>query len=152
MGVLNDNTPDDGVFDMAPQKKQAARPAAGKGAARNTQKKAAPRKAAQPQTKPAPKKRPPVNDNAPGAVAWKMALILCCGLIVISLLFASVNGGADYVGLPDTTNTKPTPTPPVETVDPNLNVQGSDLTPIPAGPSPEAGTDADTQTQESPTP
>ena len=70
--------------------------------------------------------------------------------MVFSLLFASINGGAKYVGVPyenDKDNT--TPTPPVASIDPNVNISGSDATPIP--PSPTPGVDptpegGDTQT------
>ena len=136
---------------MARQNKQASRPAASKGAGKNTQKKAAPRKAAQPQ--PKPRKAAPVADTAPGAVAWKLALILCCGLIIISLLFASVNGGSQYIGMPDSTP-KATATPPVVTPDPNVNISGSQLTPIPADPSPEVSPEVtpDAEAQQSPAP
>lgn len=70
----------------------------------------------------------------PGSILWKLALILCMGLVVFSLLFASVNGGSRYIGL--TNNNSATPTPPVVSTDPNQTVTGSDATPIPPSPTP----------------
>ena len=99
-----------------------------------------------PNNRPAPKAQPrPVQrkrteqaEAAPGDVLWRLALLLCTGLTVIALLFASVNGGSVYTGATDTDkSTKTTPTPPVETMDPSLNITGSDQTPIPPSPSPE---------------
>ena len=61
----------------------------------------------------------------PGNMLWRLALILCVGLAIFSLLFASINGGSIYVGVTyeqeDTT-----PTPPVSNVDPNMTITGSD--------------------------
>lgn len=110
----------------------------------NQSKKSAPK--AQPR-----KRREPV-ETAPGSVMLRLALLLCTGLIVIGLLFASVNGGSQYVGLPEEDNTKATPTPPVATIDPALNVQGSDITPIPPSASPEGDTATTESTEETPTP
>lgn len=108
--------------------------------------------AKQPQTKrPAPNRsgkqpakaqsRPVKRERAestPGEMMWKMALILCTGLVIFSLLFASINGGSMYVGLTDSDkDTETTPTPPMATIDPNLDVQGSDMTPIPPSAAPE---------------
>lgn len=85
---------------------------------------------------PQPRKRKAQEEPAPGSVLMRLALMLCTGLIVVGLLFASVNGGSQYVGLPEQ-DTKTTPTPPVETADPMVNVEGSDITPIPPSASPE---------------
>ncbi len=103
------------------------------------------------QPKPRPKKRKEREEVSPGNVLWRMGLLLCTGLVVVGLLFASVNGGSQYVGLEQDT-TKATPTPPVETVSPDPNVQGSDMTPIPPSASPEGGTTEDGTTTEQPTP
>ena len=99
---------------------------------------------------PAPKKRKEREEVSAGSVLWRMGLLLCTGLVIFSLLFASVVGGSQYVGLPEE-NTKATPTPPVETVDPMQNVEGSDMTPIPPSASPESGTEGSTTTEQ-PTP
>ena len=99
-----------------------------------------------------PKKRREPAETAPGSVMVRLALLLCTGLIVIGLLFASVNGGSQYVGLPEEDNTKATPTPPMATIDPALNVQGSDITPIPPSASPEGDTATTESTEETPTP
>ena len=102
---------------------------------------------------PQPKKRKAQEESNPGSIMWRMGLLLCTGLIVFSLLFASVNGGSKYVGL--TEQEKTTPTPPVETeviIDPSLNVEGSDMTPIPPSASPEAGIEGGTTETEAPTP
>ena len=90
---------------------------------------------------PAPKTRKsaPREEATPGSVMWKLALILCTGLIIFSLLFASVTGGSKYVGMPEKDTTS-TPTPPVAVIDPELNVSGSDITPPPP-PSPTPGVD-----------
>ena len=102
---------------------------------------------------PQPKKRKAQEEHAPGSVLLRLALLLCTGLIVFALLFASVNGGSKYVGLPE--KEKATPTPPVETqaiIDPGLNVEGSDMTPIPPSASPEGDTATTESTEETPTP
>lgn len=120
------------------------------GASDFTQKK---KTAAAPQQPAKPKrtnKEAAAEAATPGNVLWKLALILCVGLVVFSLLFASINGGSKYVGVTyenDTENA--TPTPPVASVDPNVNITGSDMTPLP--PSPTPGVDpspevTDTQT------
>lgn len=73
----------------------------------------------------------------PGNILWRLSLILCVGLVIFSLLFASINGGAKYVGLTETKDQEiTTPTPPVSSVDPNVNITGSDATPIPPSPTP----------------
>ena len=108
--------------------------------------------AKQPAPKAQPKKRREPVETAPGSVMVRLALLLCTGLIVIGLLFASVNGGSQYVGLPEEDNTKSTPTPPMATIDPALNVQGSDITPIPPSASPDSGTTEDGGTTEQPIP
>lgn len=100
---------------------------------------------------PQPKKRKVQEEAAPGSILMRMSLLLCTGLVVVGLLFASVNGGSQYVGLPEEDNTKATPTPPVATVDPMQNVEGSELTPIPPSASPEGGTEGSTTTEQ-PTP
>ena len=110
----------------------------------NQSKKSAPK--AQPR-----KRREPV-ETAPGSVMLRLALLLCTGLIVVGLLFASVNGGSQYVGFPEQDDSKTTPTPPVATVDPALNVQGSDITPIPPSATPDSGTTEDGGTTEQPIP
>ena len=105
-----------------------------------------------PKAAPQPKKRKAQEETAPGSIMWRMGLLLCTGLVVFSLLFASVNGGSKYVGV--TEKEKATPTPPMETevtIDPNLNVQGSDMTPIPPSASPE-GDVIEGETAETPTP
>lgn len=97
-----------------------------------------PPQAAPKQSQPAKRRPREQQESAPGEVMWRLALILCTGLIVVALLFASVNGGSQYVGLTDSDkDTDTTPTPPVATIDPNLNVEGSDMTPIPPSASPE---------------
>ena len=75
----------------------------------------------------------------PGNLVWRLALILCVGLVIFSLLFASVNGGSKIVGITDS-NEGATPTPPVATTDPNVNITGSDATPIPPSPTPGVDT------------
>ena len=101
---------------------------------------------------PQPQKRREKEDTTPGGIMWRMGLLLCTGLVVVGLLFASVNGGSEYVGLTEKDTTKATPTPPVETVDPNVNVEGSDMTPIPPSASPEGGTEDGGSAEQSPTP
>ena len=110
------------------------------------------RKQGSPKNNPAPKtKKVPVReDPAPGSVLLKLALILCTALVVFSLMFASVNGGSKYVGLPEE-DTKTTPTPPVTVIDPALNVSGSEITPPPP-PSETPGVDAPVDGGEAPTP
>ena len=105
------------------------------------------------QPKPRPKKRKEQEEASAGSVMWRMGMLLCTGLVVVGLLFASVNGGSQYVGL-EQDKTKATPTPPVETVDPMQNVEGSDITPIPPSATPEDGatTEGGTGTEQSPTP
>ena len=96
------------------------------------------KQATAPKQKPQPKR---VNRDAaaeaatPGNMLWRLALILCVGLVVFSLLFASINGGGKYVGV-TTEKENATPTPPVSSVDPNVNITGSDATPIPPSPTP----------------
>lgn len=72
----------------------------------------------------------------PGNILWRLSLILCVGLIVFSLLFASINGGSKYVGITYEKDDA-TPTPPVSSVDPNVNISGSDATPIPPSATPD---------------
>lgn len=80
----------------------------------------------QPEQQAAPKARPKpqkintdaaVEESTPGNVMWKLGILACVGMIVISLLFASINGGSVYVG----EDAKPTatPTPPVSSVMPD---------------------------------
>jgi len=111
------------------------------------------RRAAAPQQPAKPKrtnKEAAAEAATPGNILWRLALILCVGLVVFSLLFASINGGSKYVGVTnDNDKGNTTPTPPVASVDPNVNISGSDATPIP--PSPTPGVDpapegGDTQT------
>ena len=71
----------------------------------------------------------------PGSMLWRLALILCVGLVIFSLLFASINGGSTIVGITEQ-NDSATPTPPITTPDPNINITGSDATPIPPSPTP----------------
>lgn len=86
----------------------------------------------------------------PGNILWRLALILCVGLVVFSLLFASINGGSKYVGVTyDNDKETVTPTPPISSIDPNVNISGSDATPIPPSPTPgidEAPEGSDAQT------
>ena len=78
-----------------------------------------------------------------GNILWRLALILCVGLVVFSLLFASVNGGSKYVGVTyETEQEDTTPTPPAPSIDPNINVSGSDVTPPPPSPTPAEETPA----------
>jgi hypothetical protein len=122
-------------------------------APKNTRKPAPKQAKRAPAPKAQPKKRKEQEEVSAGSVLWRMGLLLCTGLVVIGLLFSSIVGGSEYVGLEDQDKAKATPTPPVETVDPNTNVQGSDMTPIPPSASPEAGTTEDsTTTEQSPTP
>ena len=123
-------------------------------APKNTRKPAPKRAQKAPAPKAQPKKRKEQEDVSAGSVLWRMGLLLCTGLVIFSLLFASIVGGSEYVGLPEEDTTKATPTPPVETIDPGLNVQGSDMTPIPPSASPEgdATTEDGATTEQSPTP
>ena len=96
--------------------------------------KAAPKQAPQPQrAKKEPKEAPTV-----GSILWRLGLILCVGLVVFSLLFASINGGSKIVGVTydDTEPELTTPTPPVPEIDSNITISGSDATPIPPSPTP----------------
>lgn len=78
--------------------------------------------------------------STPGNILWRLSLILCVGLVIFSLLFASINGGSNYVGITyENDKGTTTPTPPISSVDPNVNITGSDATPIP--PSPTSGVD-----------
>lgn len=133
------------------QQPQNRRPARNQGSAADfTQKKQAPPKRQTQSPKPKQRELP---ESTPGEVLWKLALILCTGMVIAALLFASINGGSQYVGLPEQ-DTNATPTPPIVSVDPALNVTGSDQTPIPPSPTPEgdaatgdtAGGDATTVT------
>ena len=112
-------------------------------APKNTRKPAPKRAQKAPAPKAQPKKRKEQEDVSAGSVLWRMGLLLCTGLVIFSLLFASIVGGSEYVGLPEEDTTKATPTPPMETIDPNLNVQGSDMTPIPPSATPENGVTAE---------
>lgn len=107
-----------------------------------------------PAPKAQPKKRREQEESTPGGVMWRMGLLLCTGLVIMSLLFASINGGSQYVGITEKDDTKATPTPPVETVDPMQNVEGSDMTPIPPSASPEGDTTVEDSgtAEQSPTP
>ena len=89
------------------------------------------------QTKPRPKQRQEKEEASPAELLWRMSLLLCTGLVVVALLFSSIIGGSEYVGVEEQDQAKATPTPPVETADPNVNVQGSDITPVPPSASPE---------------
>lgn len=117
--------------------KSSAQSRSGNGANYNQKKKTA----AAPQQPAKPKrtnKEAAAEAATPGNILWRLALILCVGLVVFSLLFASINGGAKYTGLTydkDDSGTA-TPTPPVASVDPNVNISGSDATPIPPSPTP----------------
>ena len=123
-------------------------------APKNTRKPAPKQAKRAPAPKAQPKKRKEQEKVSAGSVLWRMGLLLCTGLVVIGLLFSSIVGGSEYVGLEDQDKAKATPTPPVETVDPNTNVQGSDMTPIPPSASPEGDstTEDGTTTEQSPTP
>ncbi|MBQ5671836.1 MAG: hypothetical protein IIV43_05725 [Oscillospiraceae bacterium] len=122
-------------------------------APKNTRKPAPKQAQRAPAPKAQPKRHREREEPAPGSVFMRLALLLCTGLVVVGLLFSSVVGGSEYVGLPEEDTTKATPTPPMETIDPNLNVQGSDMTPIPPSATPEAGaTTEDSTTTEQPTP
>ena len=123
-------------------------------APKNTRKPAPKQAKRAPAPKAKPKKRKEQEEVSAGSVLWRMGLLLCTGLVVIGLLFSSVVGGSEYVGLEDQDKAKATPTPPVESIDPGLNVQGSDMTPIPPSASPEgdATTEDGTTTEQSPTP
>lgn len=72
----------------------------------------------------------------PGNILWRLSLILCIGLVVFSLLFASINGGSNYVGITHEKD-EATPTPPVSSIDPNVTISGSDATPIPPSATPD---------------
>ena len=121
-------------------------------APKNTRKPAPKQAKRAPAPKAQPKKRKEQEEVSAGSVLWRMGLLLCTGLVVICLLFSSVVGGSEYVGLEDQDKAKATPTPPVETIDPGLNVQGSDMTPIPPSASPEGDTATTESTEETPTP
>ena len=101
-------------------------------------------------TAPKTKKAVSREEATPGSVLWKLALILCTGLIIFALLFASVTGGSKYVGLTEEDTTS-TPTPPVAVIDPALNVSGSDITPPPP-PSETPGVDTPAEIEEAPIP
>ena len=106
-----------------------------------------------PPKKAAPKKRAPEKEApTPGSIMWRMGILLCTGLVVVGLLFSSIVGGSQYVGLTEQETTKATPTPPTEMTDPTLNIEGSELTPIPPSASPEGGTTEEGTTTEQPTP
>lgn len=101
--------------------------------------------AEQPRKKKAAASQQPTRTNrdaakeaaTPGSIFWRLALILCVGLVIFSLLFASINGGSKYVGITyETEKETTTPTPPVSSIDPNVNISGSDITPIPPSPTP----------------
>ncbi len=121
----------------------------------NRNRKPAPKQAKKaPAPKAQPKKHKQQEEATPGGVLWRMGLLLCTGLVVFSLLFSSVVGGSQYTGLPEE-DTKTTPTPPVEEViDPNVNVEGSDMTPIPPSATPEGDTTTvdGTTVEQTPTP
>ena len=121
-------------------------------APKNTRKPAPKQAKRAPAPKAQPKKRKEQEEVSAGSVLWRMGLLLCTGLVIFSLLFSSVVGGSEYVGLEDQDKAKATPTPPVETIDPGLNVQGSDMTPIPPSASPEGDTATTESTEETPTP
>lgn len=121
-------------------------------APKNTRKPAPKQAKKAPASKAQPKKRKEQEEVSAGSVLWRMGLLLCTGLVVIGLLFSSIVGGSEYVGLEDQDKAKATPTPPVETIDPGLNVQGSDMTPIPPSASPEGDTATTESTEETPTP
>ena len=112
-------------------------------APKNTRKPAPKQAQRAPAPKAQPKRHREREEPAPGSVFMRLALLLCTGLVVVGLLFSSVVGGSEYVGLPEEDTTKATPTPPVETIDPGLNVQGSDMTPIPPSATPENGVTAE---------
>ena len=101
-------------------------------------------RAAAPQQSTQPKRvnRDAVKEEAaPGNILWRLTLILCVGLVVFSLLFASVNGGSKYVGVTyETEKGSTTPTPPAASIDPNVTIEGSDATPIPPSPTPGVDT------------
>ena len=121
-------------------------------APKNTRKPAPKQAKRAPAPKAQPKKRKEQEEVSAGSVLWRMGLLLCTGLVVIGLLFSGIVGGSEYVGLEDQDKAKATPTPPVETIDPGLNVQGSDMTPIPPSASPEGDTATTESTEETPTP
>ena len=135
---------------MAPNRNRQPAP---RGKANPKQAKKAPATKAKsaPAPKAQPKKRKVQEENTPGSVLLRLALLLCTGLIVVGLLFASINGGSQYVGLPEQ-DTKTTPTPPMATVDPMQNVEGSDMTPIPPSASPEATSEGGETAEQAPTP
>lgn len=129
--------------------KSSGQPRSGNRADYNQKKKTA----AAPQQPAKPKrtnKEAAAEAATPGNILWRLSLILCVGLVVFSLLFASINGGAKYVGITyENDKGNATPTPPVASVDPNVNISGSDATPIPPSPTPgvdEVSEDGDTQT------
>ena len=73
-----------------------------------------------PKAQPKPKKinmDAAVEDATPGNVMWKLGILACVAMIIISLLFASINGGSVYVG--EDAKPTPTPTPPVSSVMPD---------------------------------
>ena len=114
----NPNTRQPRSGNAAPQKRKAA---------------PAPKQTSQPK----PAKREPKEAPTAGSILWRLALILCAGLVIFSLLFASINGGSKIVGVTpnDTKTENAAPTPPVD-IDPNINITGSDATPIPPSPTP----------------
>ena len=80
-----------------------------------------------------------VEESRPGNVMWKLGILLCVAMIVIALLFASINGGSEYVGPTD----EGTPAPPVTSTIPETSPEVS----------PEVGTTEDSgDAEQSPTP
>lgn len=80
-------------------------------------------------------------ESTAGNILWRLGLILCVGLVVFSLLFASINGGSKYVGVTyEAEQEDTTPTPPAPSIDPNVTVSGSDVTPPPPSPTPGVDT------------
>lgn len=107
----------------------------GSGAAQQKKRAAAPQQTAKPKRT---NREAAVEAATPGNMLWRLGLILCVGLVIFSLLFASINGGSKYVGITYEKETENvTPTPPVSSVDPNVNITGSDATPIPPSATPE---------------
>lgn len=86
-----------------------------------------------PKAQPKPKKKmdmdAAVEEATPANVMWKLGILACLAMIILSLLFASINGGSVYVG----SDAKPTPTPPLTTHAPDEAESSPDVSTAPDG-------------------
>jgi len=72
-----------------------------------------------------------VEESTPGNVMWKLGILASLAMIIISLLFASINGGSKYVG--EGAKPTPTPTPPVVSAAPDQTDPSPDASTVPDG-------------------